>query len=367
MKPHMANTQNQLRLIAWEVTRSCTLNCRHCRASAEKGPYSGELSTEECEQILTNVASFAKPIIILTGGEPMLRPDIYHIAEFGHKLGLRMVMAPCGKLLTEETCLHLKASGIQRISLSIDGATAQSHDSFRRVDGAFAGVMAGIEAARKTGLEFQINTTVTKLNVEELPAIFDLAISLGAVSFHPFLLVPTGRGKELADQEIPPERYEQVLNWIYEHSAHKVKTSLTLKPTCAPHYYRILRQREKEAGRSVTMQTHGLDAMTKGCLGGQGFAFISHVGIVQICGFLDIPAGNLRENNGDFKSVWDNSPLFHEMRNLDGYHGRCGYCEYRRVCSGCRARAFESTGDYLAEEPYCVYEPQKQNSEGHHG
>jgi radical SAM protein with 4Fe4S-binding SPASM domain len=215
--------------------------------------------------------------------------------------------------------------------------------------------MQGIAAARKTGLEFQINTTITKLNVDELPAIFDLAITLGAVSFHPFLLVPTGRGKELSDQEIAPAEYERVLNWIYDHRAN---AALSLKPTCAPHYYRILRQREREAGRSVAPQTHGLDAMTKGCLGGQGFAFISHVGRVQMCGFLDICAGDLRENRLDFKSVWQNSELFHQIRNLDGYHGRCGYCEYRRVCGGCRARAFASTGNYLDEEPYCIYQPQ---------
>jgi len=363
--PGSVRVPNELRLVAWEVTRSCNLNCRHCRAAAEKGPYTGELSTDECEELLRNIAGFAKPIIILTGGEPMLRPDIYHIAEFGNALGLRMVMAPCGKLLTEDTCAKLIAAGIRRISLSIDGATATSHDSFRRVKGAFDSVMSGVSAARKAGLEFQINTTVTKLNIDELPAIFDLAIKLGAVSFHPFLLVPTGRGKELADQEIAPEDYERVLTWIYEH---RTIAGISLKPTCAPHYYRILRQKEKLAGRSVAPETHGLDAMTKGCLGGQGFAFVSHVGVVQICGFLDVPAGDLRANGLDFKSVWETSPLFKEMRDLDKYHGRCGRCEYRRVCGGCRARAYASTGDYLAEEPYCVYEPQQkhQPAEGAH-
>jgi AdoMet-dependent heme synthase len=342
------------RLIAWEVTRSCNLNCRHCRAAAQRGPYSGELTTDECERLLRNIAAFAKPIIILTGGEPMLRPDIYHIAEYGTGLGLRMVMAPCGTLLTEDSCAKLKAAGIRRISLSIDGATAPAHDSFRRVDGAFDSVIAGIAAARKAGLEFQINTTVTKLNIHELPAIFDLVVKLGAVSFHPFLLVPTGRGKELADQEIPPAEYERALTWIYEHRS---QAGMTLKPTCAPHYYRILREREREAGRAVKPETHGLDAMTKGCLGGQGFAFVSHVGQVQICGFLDIPAGNLRENGLDVKAVWEHSPLFHQLRDLDGYHGRCGYCEYRKVCGGCRARAYATSGDYLAEEPYCVHVP----------
>ena len=343
-----------LRLVAWEVTRSCNLNCRHCRAAAEKGPYTGELTTAECEQFLRNIASFAKPIVILTGGEPMLRPDIYHLARYGTGLGLRMVMAPCGNLLTSKTCQKIMAAGIRRISLSLDGASSQSHDAFRRVEGAFASVMQGIAAARASGLEFQINATVTRLTLHELPAIFDLALRLGAVSFHPFLLVPTGRGKDLADEEIPPAEYERVLNWIYEHRS---QAGITLKPTCAPHYYRILRQREREAGRTVSRQTHGLDAMTKGCLGGQGFAFVSHVGHVQICGFLDVSAGNLREHGLDFKAIWENAPLFQEVRDLDGYRGRCGRCEYRSVCGGCRARAFATSGDYLAEEPYCVYEP----------
>lgn len=339
------------------MTRSCTLNCRHCRAAAKFGPYENEYSTEECERVLRDVAGFAKPIVIMTGGEPMLRPDIYHLARFGTDVGLRMVMAPCGMLLTKETCTKLIDAGIQRISLSIDGATAESHDAFRRVGGAFDGVIRGAEAARAAGLEFQINTTVTKLNVEELPAIFDLAVSLDAVSFHPFLLVPTGRGEELAQYELQPAEYERVLNWIYEH---RNTSSMTLKPTCAPHYYRILRQRSAKEERAVTPEGHGLDGMTKGCLGGQGFAFISHTGTVQICGFLDIPAGDLREADYSFREIWEESALLRRVRDLDGYHGRCGYCEYRRVCGGCRARAYAMNGDFLGEEPFCVYWPKAQ-------
>ena len=174
--------------------------------------------------------------------------------------------------------------------------------------------------------------------------------------------MPVGRGKSLADQEIPPVEYERVLNWIYEHRS---TAGITLKPTCAPHYYRILRQRERAAGREVVPQTHGLDAMTKGCMGGQGFAFVSHVGVVQICRFLEEPAGNIKENGFDFKTVWQTSELFAKMRNLDGYHGRCGICEYRTVCGGCRARAYATTGDYLDEEPYCVYTPQEARKRNH--
>ncbi|MBN1865819.1 heme b synthase [Candidatus Sumerlaeota bacterium] len=342
------------RLIAWEVTRSCRLDCRHCRAAARFGPYENELSTEECFRVLDNVASFCKPIVILTGGEPMLREDIWDIARRGTELGLRMVMAPCGEMVTEEAARRMIDCGIRRISLSLDGATAETHDAFRRVEGSFDSVMQAARNARAAGLEFQINTTITRRNAGELDAILRLAVEIGAAAYHPFLLVPTGRGRDLADEALSPEEYERVLNWIYEQ---RESQSIPFKPTCAPHYYRIVRQREKAQGRSVTPRTHGLDAMTKGCMGGQSFAFISHIGKVQICGFLEVECGDLRAANYDFKTIWETSDVFRAMRNPDEYGGRCGYCEYRRVCGGCRARAYAMTGDYLAEEPFCVYQP----------
>lgn len=342
------------RLIAWEITRSCELNCVHCRAAARFGPYSNELTTEEIFRTMNNISGFTYPIIILTGGDPMMRKDVFEIARYGTDLGFRMVMSPCGKLMTDNTVQKMLDAGIKRISISIDGATAESHDRFRRVPGAFSDAMKGIDAARRNGLEFQINTTITKQNVHELGRILELAVEVGAVAFNPFLLVPTGRGKELAEQEISPVEYEKVLNWIYEQ---RDELPIQFKPTCAPHYYRIFRQREKENGRTVTPNTHGFEAMTKGCMGGQSFAFISHVGKVQICGFLETECGDLRQVNYDFEHIWQTSPVFLQMRDQDSYHGRCGYCEYRNVCGGCRARAYATTGDYLDEEPYCIYEP----------
>ncbi len=342
------------RLIAWEITRSCELNCIHCRAAARFGPYPNELTTEEIFRTMSNISGFVHPIIILTGGDPMMRKDVFEIAKYGTDLGFRMVMSPCGKLMTDNTVQKMLNAGIKRISISIDGATAESHDRFRRVPGAFSEAMKGIDAAGRNGLEFQINTTVTEQNVHELSRILKLAIEVGAVAFNPFLLVPTGRGKELAKQEISPVEYEKVLNWIYEQ---RDELPIQFKPTCAPHYYRIFRQREKEKGRTVTPDTHGFEAMTKGCMGGQSFAFISHTGKVQICGFLETECGDLRRANYNFEHIWQTSPVFLQMRDQDSYHGRCGYCEYRNVCGGCRARAYATTGDYLDEEPYCIYEP----------
>ncbi len=283
-----------------------------------------------------------------------MRKDVFEIASYGTGLGLKMVLASCGTLLSESSIEKMKQSGIKRISLSVDGADEKTHDGLRQVKGAFKSVIKAAETARKNGMEFQINTTVTKLNYKQLPEIFDLAVKTGAVSFHPFMLVPTGRGKEMADLELSAREYEKILNWVYEK---REKTPINLKPTCAPHYYRIFREREKEKGRPVDFKTHGLDAMTKGCMGGQSFAFISHKGKVQICGFLDIEAGDLRKENLDFKKIWEESTLFKEVRNIDEYSGKCGYCEYGKVCGGCRARAYAVSGNYLGEEPFCNYKP----------
>ncbi len=343
------------RLIAWELTRSCTLRCQHCRAAAQCGPYEGELSFEEVKQVIDNVASAFKPIMILTGGEPLLRPDIYDIARHCTERGLRPVLATCGTTLTEEVAGKLKNAGIERISVSIDGPTAETHDAFRGVPGAFEASMRGLECARRAGLEFQINTTVTKINMDAIEDILNLALKLGAAAFHPFLLVPTGRGADLKDKLLTPAEYERVLVQIYKLRAN---TPIPFKPTCAPHYYRIIRQKEAAQGREVKPETHGLDAMSKGCMGGNSFAFISHVGKVQICGFLEEEAGDLRTENLDFVKVWNHSPLFNELRDTNNYKGDCGVCEYVRWCGGCRARAYAMTGDYLAEEPYCAYVPE---------
>jgi len=350
--PHSKKKGAELRLVAWETTRNCNLSCIHCRASATMGPYTGELDTQESLRLLDQIARAGNPIVILTGGEPLLRPDIFEIAEYGTAKGLRMVMAPNGTLITGETAKRMATAGIKRISISLDGVSKENHDAFRGVEGAFEGAMKGIRHAKDAGIEFQINTTITKQNHDQIPGIQALAIELGAVAHHIFLLVPTGRGKYLLDQEISAQEYENTLNWFYDQ---REKTPLQLKATCAPHYYRILRQRAKADGKSVTFQTHGLDAVTRGCLGGTGFCFISHQGAVQPCGFLDVNCGNVRET--PFEDIWRHSDVFLSLRDYGKLKGKCGQCEYKSVCGGCRARAYEATGDYLAEEPLCSYQP----------
>jgi heme b synthase len=341
-----------LRLVAWETTRRCNLSCVHCRASAEDHVYPDELDTKASFRLLDQIREVGEPIIILTGGEPLVRSDIFDIASYGTSIGLRMVMAPNGTLITRENALKMKESGIRRISISLDGATKESHDRFRGVDGAYDGALNGIALAKEAGIDFQINTVITQTNLHEIPSILTLAESLGAVAHHIFLLVPTGRGKYIVDQEIDAKEYERTLNWFYDQ---REKTSLQLKATCAPHYYRIMRQRAKEEGKKVSFDTHGLDAVTRGCLAGTGFCFISHTGKVQTCGFLDVTCGDITKTH--FKEVWENSEVFNKLRDIDNYEGKCGVCEYTRVCGGCRARAYEATGNYMAEEPLCTYQP----------
>ena len=408
---------HNLRMVAWEVTRSCNLACGHCRASALRGPYEGELDTEKCRRILDEIAAVGKPVIILTGGEPLLRPDICEIAAYGDRKGLRMVLATNGTLVTKAVAENLIRAGIRRVSISIDGPEAESHDAFRGVPGAFAGAMAGIAAMKRAGLEFQINTTITKANLSQVREIHDLTHRLGAAAHHIFLLVPTGRGKEMADQEITPLDYEETLNWFYEEG---LSCAIQFKATCAPHYYRIFHQRKKErrvetggmsegtrpasggerswegevargkgkgdgkaAGRSASAAVaaeipaasalaevrqpsagkgrHPLNAMTRGCLGGSAFCFISHRGQVQPCGYLELDCGRVTERG--FAEIWNESPIFQDLRDLGRYKGKCGRCEFIRVCGGCRARSYEIAGDYLAEEPFCIHEPGKARQE----
>jgi heme b synthase len=340
------------RIIAWEVTRSCNLNCVHCRASSRFGPYDQELDTGEAHEVLDQIREVGTPIIILTGGEPLLRKDIFELAAYGTQRGLRMVMGSNGTLITAGVARRIEQAGIKRVSISLDGATRESHDAFRKVDGAFDGAMKGISNLRDQGLEFQINTTITRRNLSELKEILDLAARIGAIAHHIFLLVPTGRAREMVNQELSARDYEDTLHWFYQQRA---KVSLELKATCAPQYYRILRQEAASRGQNVNAETIGLDAITRGCLAGISYCFISHVGIVQPCGYLEIDSGDLKKL--PFSQVWHDSPVFNELRDFSKYKGKCGRCEYIAVCGGCRARAYEAHGDYLSEEPLCAYNP----------
>lgn len=345
--------------------------CVHCRAEAQYEPDPQQLTTVEGKALLEDIASFAKPVVIMTGGEPLMREDIFELCAYGDSLGLRMAISPDdGRLLTPETVARLKASGVRRASFSLHYTNAEQNDYFARTDGAFANAMRGLANMRVGGLPFQINTTVTKLNVDDLPAMLKLVQELGAQAWHVFLLVPTGRGKAIESQEIPPEQYESTLNWLYDMQQI---TPIEIKETCAPHFRRIQLQRRQEQRRSTSPpeyvapsghggltshgggHPHGAAGSSRGCMSGDGFCFVSHIGEVFGCGYLPVLAGNVRER--PFREIYQQSSLFKELRDLGKLKGKCGRCEYRQICGGCRARAYAATGDYLADEPYCIYEP----------
>ncbi len=347
------------RLIAWEVTQACNLACKHCRAEAQTSASPNELSNAEARALIDTFPQVGNPIIILTGGDPMMRPDVYELAAYIRDKGLRCVMSPNGTRITPVTAAQIRDAGIARGSISIDGPDAASHDAFRGVPGAFDASLRGIQYLKDVGLEFQINTTVTRGNLQEFKRIFELCERLGAAAWHIFLLVPMGRASGLADQVISAREYEEVLHWFYDF---RKTTSMHLKATCAPHYYRIMRQRAKEDGLSVTPETFGMDALTRGCLGGTGFCFISHCGQVQPCGYLTLNCGNVRET--PFPEIWRDSKIFNQFRTPSEYEGKCGHCEYHRVCGGCRARAWSMSGNHMGEEPLCAYEPRKCAHQG---
>ncbi len=336
----MGQSKFPLKILAWELTRNCNLNCIHCRASAELGPHTGELTTDECKQIIDGILAFSSPTVILTGGEPLMREDIFDIIEYGNQKGLRLVIATNGTLLDREKALRLKADDIKRVSMSIDGQDREAHDSFRGIEGSFDAVTKAAATLSEVGLPFQINTTVTRMNADDLGAIYALVKSLGVVAWHIFLLVPVGRGEVLKGEELNAKMYEDVLEWLYQIER---KNEIEIKVTCAPHYYRIVKER-------------GGAPKSTGCLAGKSFMFISHRGMAQPCGYLEVPCGDVK--NVAVKRVWEKSPVFNALRDLSSYRGKCGGCKFLKICSGCRARAYELTGDILEAEPLCSYSSQ---------
>lgn len=360
----------KLQLVAWEMTQRCNLLCAHCRGSSTDKIYSNELTLDESYRLVDQILEVGNPILILTGGEPLSHPNFFEIARYAAGKGMRVVMGTNGTLITKEIAARLKEIPVARIAISLDFPNAEEQDEFRSKPGAFEEALAGLAYCRQVGIPTQINSTITKLNVHHLDRLLDLAFEVGAIAFHPFLLVPTGRGKALEALELPPEEYERTLNWIYDKQK-ELGDRMFFKPTDAPHYLRIMKQRSHgqeqpqvhghpgqsghPGGGHPGGSGHPTNAISRGCLAGLGFCFVSGQGKIKGCGYFDIEAGDVRENT--FKEVWDNSPLFNQLRDLTNLKGKCGVCEYKRICGGCRARAYEATGDCLEAEPYCVYEP----------
>lgn len=341
--------------IAWEITRRCNLKCVHCRSSSElelKGH--PDFSLEEAKNIMDDIGSYASPVLVLSGGEPLLRDDVFDIARYGTSKGFRMCLATNGTLVTQSTCDEILDSGIRMVSLSIDGATAATHDNFRNQEGAFEGTMRAIDLFNRNKIPFLVNSSFTVRNRTEIPEIYKLVKGLGATAWYMFMIVPTGRGEDIMDELIPEKIYDEILEWHYE--VEQQENELLMRPTCAPHYYRIIREKAKEQGekvkrRNLKFSTGG----SKGCLAGQLICLIDVDGEVLPCSYFAKSAGNVKTT--PFKTIWEKSDLFLQLRDFKGYKDNCGKCEYVNVCGGCRARAYSMTGDFLAQEPFCSHIP----------
>lgn len=344
--------------IAWEVTRRCNLSCVHCRSASGMNSFDTAFNTDEAKKLIDDIASFSTPVIVLSGGEPLLRPDLFEIATYGSDKGLRMCIATNGSLVTDEICEKMKAARIKMVSMSLDGSNATTHDNFRGQLGAFEGVKRAAALFNKHGIEFLINSSFTKRNQKEIPDVMKVAKGLGAKAWYMFMIVPTGRGEEIMSELISKEDYEDLLKWHYE--TEKNETDMLMRPTCAPHYYRIVPQMNKLAEEGDKLERRTLKFSTggsKGCLAGQVICLITAEGDVFPCSYFPHSAGNVKQT--PFKDIWEKSQLFEDLRDFKKYKGKCGSCEYINVCGGCRARADAIYGDYLEEEPFCNYTPLK--------
>ncbi|NOY87671.1 MAG: radical SAM protein [Deltaproteobacteria bacterium] len=342
--------------IAWEITGRCNLNCIHCRSSSTMGSDQGDFTLDEARSLIDEITSFAKPVVVLSGGEPLLRKDVFEIASYGTAKGLRMALATNGTLVDDEVCEKIKQSGIRIVSLSLDGSRAEIHDDFRHQTGAFEATLRAAEYLKKNDIEFLINSSFTRRNQDDIPNVYRLAGEIGAVAWYMFMVVPMGRGEELMAELISKEDYDEILRWHFDMELQE--TEMLVRPTCAPHYYRVIQQEAKAKGidfkrRNLKFGTGG----AKGCIAAQSIAFIGSRGDVQPCSYFPRAAGNVRDKS--FRKIWENSALFNDIRSFKDYKGRCGSCEYLGVCGGCRARAFAISGDYMDEEPFCGHIPKK--------
>ncbi|NHN42766.1 TIGR04053 family radical SAM/SPASM domain-containing protein [Halorubellus sp. JP-L1] len=352
-----ADTAERPMVLIWEVTQACELACEHCRASAEPGRHPDELSTREGKALLDDVREFGDgQLVVLSGGDPMKRPDLVELVEYGSDAGLSMTLTPSGtSALTGDAIEELADAGLRRMAVSLDGATPERHDAFRGEPGSFEETLRAARDAQRAGLPLQINTTVCAGTVDDLPAIADVVADLGAVLWSVFFLVPVGRGRVL--DPVSPERAESVMEWLHDRRG---TAPFGIKTTEAPHYRRVGLQRREDRVREDADDGPSGTRRRAGIVAGDGFAFVSHTGDVYPSGFLPKAAGNVRDD--DVVDVYRNADLFEALRDRSRLSGKCGVCEYRHVCGGSRSRAFATTGDPLASDPLCSYVPEEWTS-----
>ncbi len=371
-------------IVIWELTRACALACVHCRAEAIPRRDPQELTTAEGLRLIEAVGRFGHPapLLVFTGGDPLRQPDVYHLVEAGTERGLRVALTPSGTAAVKrEKVLRLKASGLARLAVSLDGSTAEIHDAFRGVRGSYQWTIRILEYAREAELPIQINTTVTRYNRSDLGAMAERVSGMGIVLWSMFFLVPTGRGRP--QDGVSAHEYEEILNDLYDLSQ---RVPFGIKTTEAPHYRRVVQERQRgirwdgrrsaesrdpshrpramcdgcprageESRREFGFQSDAIGRAPKGVNDGNGFVFVDHHGNITPSGFLPLIAGNVRTD--DLVEVYRQHRIFQELRDADRLRGKCGRCEYRTLCGGSRARAYAMTGDYLGEDSCCLYEP----------
>ncbi|MAF11387.1 radical SAM/SPASM domain-containing protein [Candidatus Poribacteria bacterium] len=349
--------------VVWEVTRACALACKHCRAEAQPRRHPEELDHDEGMALLDQIREFGNPIMVFTGGDPMMRRDLFDLLGKSVDIGLRTSLTPTATaLVTRDRLERVRDVGISRVALSLDGPDAETHDYLRGFKGTFDRTIGILKTAQDVGLSVQVNTSVTRRTAPKLRELVPMLTGLGIVQWSVFFLVPTGRGQH--DDMISAEEHEDLFNWLWELSK---ESPFDIKSTAAQHYRRVAIQREKALAqaegeqRSVTFAgagfqyADGLHRPMKGVNDGRGIVFISHTGDVCPSGFLPLVGGNIRDHS--LGEIYRDSTLFRELRDTDLLKGKCGVCEYKTVCGGNRGRAYAMTGDYLASESLCVHEP----------
>lgn len=352
-------------IVIWELTRACELKCLHCRASAQNKRDPRELSLKEGKDLIDQIHAMDNPLLVLTGGDPLMRDDVFAIIEYAVQKGVRVSMTPSATPnVTREAIQSAKEIGLSRWAFSLDGPTREIHDHFRGTDGSFDLTMKAIRYIHECQLPLQINTVISSYNIDYLDEMAKLIKELNCVLWSVFFLVPTGRAKR--EDMISPVDHEKVFLWL---SRLAKEAPFDIKTTAAQHYRRVVIQQKMLEAKDPHMKIRyehalqkgkmdaigGLGRAPKGVNDGNGFMFISHIGDVYPSGLLPVKAGNIREQ--PLAEIYRESPIFKDLRNPDGFKGKCGVCEFRHVCGGSRSRAYALTGDYLESDPSCIYIP----------
>lgn len=343
----------QLRLVFWEATAECNLRCRHCRRLAEADSAGPELTTAQAKRLIDSATQIGRPIFVFSGGEPLLRGDWEALAAHAGERHLPTALATNGTLIDDALAARIAAAGFRRVSVSLDAPVAGLHDAFRGAEGAFDAAVRGIAALRRAGAAVQINATVFAGNADQLDGLHELAGRAGAEALHLFVLVPVGCGLQLAQSEqLSPSECERVLEWVVRQQA---RGQIEVKATCAPQHRRVASQWLARNAAHPGAARVRAGSRGRGCLAGTGVIFVSHAGEAFPCGYLPVSCGSVLKE--DLKDIWEGSLVLGELRNDALLAGRCGRCEFKSVCGGCRARAYAATGEWVASDPICGYDP----------